>query len=98
MKDSGDFGLENRGVGGKSMGNGVVKIRALKDCVPSADLGIGLGSVSINVQLTKLPVFGGPAEAISHYTKEGKRGSKSDAVGGRREMRLVPEINPVFAV
>ena len=80
MEDSGDFGLENRGVGGKSKGNGVVKIRALKDCVPSADLGIGLGSVCVNIKLTKLPVFGSFAETVTYYPEEWKRGNKSDSI------------------
>ena len=75
MKDRGNFGLENRRVGRKIKGDGVIKIRALKDRISSADTSVGLGSVSINIQLTELPVFRSPVEAVAYYTKERKRGS-----------------------
>ena len=98
MKDRGNFGLENRRVGRKIKGDGVIKIRALKDRISSADTSVGLGSVSINIQLTELPVFRSPAEAVAHHTKERKRGSDSDAVGDCRKVCLVPKVGPEFAV
>ena len=98
MKDRGNLGLENRRVGRKSEGSSVVKIRALKDRVSGANTVVGLGAVSIDVQLTELPEFRGPCKAVAHYTKKRKRGSDSDAVGDRRKVCLVPKVDPEFAV
>ena len=98
MKDRRNLGLEDRRVGRKSEGDSVVKVRALKDRVPGANTIVGLGAVSINVELTELSEFRGSCKAIAHYSKKQKRGSDSDAVGDRREVCLVPKVDPEFAV
>ena len=98
MKDRRNLGLEDRRVGRKSEGDSVVKVRALKDRVPGANTIVGLGAVSINVELTELSEFRGSCKAIAHYSKKQKRGSDSDAVSDRREVCLVPKVDPEFAV